>query len=1277
MALNPEKLAARLANLIDYLGDDRAGEQGLSYASTGRVLKINWTEEDTFESSVQGSRSRPYRQVIKLGEDDFQETECTCPVMGDCKHVAAAAIRLAGEAYARGYAWAYEVEEYLPRAWRRSGLAKLPGVEGDALGPLAALEHAKTAAEPVAEAVPVPAEAAASAPKGEAGEVPWWRQYLDAPNRAAANEIMQKSYKKHAFGGHTSWYTDTLPPVLAREDNRLTALARYGQEVTQAARYYGRGKRFDDPELAAFLVSDEAQQMRDVEERRLNEQRFFSWLDAPKVPAANVARARAQWLGFENPGGVPLLCYQLLLSTRKLHRSPRQPQAIAQLYDDVRNGRRAMPDAEARMVTWIAQQSQHVFPPDYTAQAREERFPLLVRDGFAWLSRWAHSGLLEWEDGATVQFDPAPAKLVLRPAGGTDLEWRIVLPAAPGAEARELPLRGANILREYSATAYGTHGSRDERMVAVFHREGAVARFVDTAGMPSEVLDAVYFLGAVSAERLRETGAGARLSKKLGLASVGEEAADVCHAVPVRPRVELRLDEDKQITVTVTARAADNAAFNRLPDGDWILAPLAVAPEGPALDVLNAPEDTAEPTPEAGPAAPTAISIVPREQDIAGIDAWIARVFPANADNVVMPDKIVGVTWKLTANLYRDLLLNWGLRPRGTEFLGNKAVLELLASRRVPKFKMKIESTGMDWLTVSVQLEEEMQILSYEEVMAALSRTQEKLVQLSGGRYFDRGELEEYKEKLDVLAQMGLEIGAKEQRVHAMQLAGDAGQKLLLESANAPDFAEVAKRFKALATGFRGVPAVKFDPRIAAVLRPYQQTGAEFLVWACKSLGGALLADDMGLGKTLQTLAAITALRAKTKKDRRPTLVICPASVAHNWRREAERFAPWLKTVVIERGVERKAILERANDYDLIIKNYALARRDIEELRAHEWLVIVVDEAQAIKNPQSEIARTVKGLNAHYHIALTGTPIENRLSDLWSIIDFCVPGYFGTLTHFESASKSRGIALTGKLLRNKLRPLLLRRMKAEVAPELPPRVEERLDCALPAAQRKTYLAELKRTRMLLDQLPGEKADKGPGRIKILAALTRLRQICCDPALVGFPEDGSGKVDVLLELLPPLFESGHKVLIFSQFVKMLDRLKPRMKELGIPMFVLTGATTGRQELVEAFEAGPAPAVFLISLKAGGTGLNLTSASHVVLFDPWWNPAVEAQAIDRTHRIGQDKTVVAFRLVAAGTIEERILDLQARKQDLVKNVLEADAFSRALTRDDLEYLLQAPE
>jgi SNF2 family DNA or RNA helicase len=346
-------------------------------------------------------------------------------------------------------------------------------------------------------------------------------------------------------------------------------------------------------------------------------------------------------------------------------------------------------------------------------------------------------------------------------------------------------------------------------------------------------------------------------------------------------------------------------------------------------------------------------------------------------------------------------------------------------------------------------------------------------------------------------------------------------------------------------------------------------------------------------------------------------------------------------------------------------------------LQKFSFGVVILDEAQFIKNPAAQVTQSVKQLKASQRLALTGTPLENRLLDLWSITDFVQPGYLGSQDHFHEVYEPTGAEnvevaqrIARRRLSAKLRPLMLRRLKQQVAKDLPDRIEERRDCELGEPQRKLYLAELRRSR---EQVMQTVAEKGlnKSKIHVLAALTRLRQICCHPQLVG-NDSASGKTETLFELLEPLLAEGQKVLIFSQFVQMLKLLETECKQRQIPTHVLTGETKERQEVVQAFQTDPNAGVFLLSLRAAGTGLNLTTASYVVLYDPWWNPAVEAQAIDRSHRIGQTRTVNAYRLIAPGTVEEKIWELQQRKAQTIADVLGEEGFARNLSQTDLEYL-----
>jgi SNF2 family DNA or RNA helicase len=485
-----------------------------------------------------------------------------------------------------------------------------------------------------------------------------------------------------------------------------------------------------------------------------------------------------------------------------------------------------------------------------------------------------------------------------------------------------------------------------------------------------------------------------------------------------------------------------------------------------------------------------------------------------------------------------------------------------------------------------------------------------------------------------------------------------------------------AKALRERLEDFKGVASTPLPDGVRAELRPYQKDGFDFLCHLTHLRLGGVLADDMGLGKTLQTLAWLAWLKARNGKNPKPSLVICPASVLHNWRREASRFTPEMKVLVLESGAARHNLRKQIPQHDLIVTNYSLLRRDLEELQKFAFRAVILDEAQFIKNPGAQVTHSVKQLKSEHRLALTGTPLENRLLDLWSIVDFIQPGYLGNQDQFTETYEPRGEhaesaqRIARKRLSAKLRPLLLRRLKKHVARDLPARIEQRRDCLLGEDQRKLYLAELRRSR---EQVMKTVAEKGlnKSKIHVLAALTRLRQICCHPKLVG-NESASGKTETLFELLDTLLAEGQKVLLFSQFVQMLQLLEEDCRQRQIPTRMLTGQTKDRQEVVNRFQTDANPSVFLLSLRAAGTGLNLTTASYVVLYDPWWNPAVEAQAIDRSHRIGQTQTVNAYRLISPGTVEEKIWELQQSKAQTIADVLGEEGFARSLSKSDLDYL-----
>ncbi len=459
-----------------------------------------------------------------------------------------------------------------------------------------------------------------------------------------------------------------------------------------------------------------------------------------------------------------------------------------------------------------------------------------------------------------------------------------------------------------------------------------------------------------------------------------------------------------------------------------------------------------------------------------------------------------------------------------------------------------------------------------------------------------------------------------------------------------------------------------------ATLRPYQKAGFEWL-WALKQNGFAgLLADEMGLGKTLQVITFIGAW-----KDRKRSLVVCPASLVYNWASEFHKFMPSLSVRMIAGPADiRKELIHTSEDQDILITSYDLLKRDTEFYQDMEFSVEVIDEAQYIKNANTQAAKGVKLINASFRIALTGTPIENKLSELWSIFDYMMPRFFHGYEYFKKMYETPIIKEENKdveaRLRKMITPFVLRRLKKDVLKDLPDKLEEVYYAPLEGEQKEQYEARVQRLKLLLTKQSDQEFKEN--KMVVLAELTRLRQICCDPSLLYNNYRGnSAKADMCIDMIANAVESGHKILLFSQFTTMLDVLAEKLDARGIKFHMLTGATPKKQraEMVEAFQSDDVP-VFCISLKAGGTGLNLTAADIVIHYDPWWNTAVENQASDRAHRIGQKNVVSVYRLIMKDTVEERILSLQQEKSDLAGRILSGEGISSArLTREDLLSLL----
>jgi len=390
-----------------------------------------------------------------------------------------------------------------------------------------------------------------------------------------------------------------------------------------------------------------------------------------------------------------------------------------------------------------------------------------------------------------------------------------------------------------------------------------------------------------------------------------------------------------------------------------------------------------------------------------------------------------------------------------------------------------------------------------------------------------------------------------------------------------------------------------------------------------------------------------------------------------NWHAEAAKFAPSLR-VKPWAAAQLASLPKQLDTADIHVINYSQLRLLGESLIPIRWRALILDEGQYIKNPGSQTAQIARALRAEHRLILSGTPIENRLTDLWSLMAFAMPGVLGSRAQFAKLYDSKGDPFARRRLSSRVRPFLLRRTKAQVAKDLPDRIEEDLFCEIEGEQKTLYRAELKRAQQILLRIKTQK-ELAEQQFHFLTSLLRLRQICCHPRLVQTQSTApSAKTEALLEQLEPLMDEGQKVLVFSQFVQLLDLLQPAIEERNWPTFYLAGDTENRGELVQKFQSCEGPAVFLISLKAGGFGLNLTAASYVVLFDPWWNPAVENQAIDRTHRIGQTNKVIAYRLLIKDSIEEKIRELQKQKKALAQDVLGEERFAQSLTMNDLQFL-----
>lgn len=591
----------------------------------------------------------------------------------------------------------------------------------------------------------------------------------------------------------------------------------------------------------------------------------------------------------------------------------------------------------------------------------------------------------------------------------------------------------------------------------------------------------------------------------------------------------------------------------------------------------------------------------------------------------------------------------------------------LLADPVKASVTFDIVASEIDWFDLKIAVDVEGLNLTINEIRALVA-ARGGFVRMKDGGWL-RLEFDLTEQQARAVNRLGLDpfdLTGESHRLHVLQLA----EPLAKEVFDAAAWKKICERSAALTLEVKP----ELPPGLLLELRPYQIEGFHFLAYLATNGFGGILADDMGLGKTVQAITWLLWLRQKEERQR-PVLVVCPKSVLDVWAGEVKKFAPHLRVQILRNKFDLDMDHIR-DEVDVLVMNYSQLRVNSEQLVKQRWLAMILDEGQQIKNPDSKAAKAARQMEADSRLVLTGTPIENRLLDIWSLMAFAMPGVLGTRKYFRDRFDRRKDPLCQERLSARLRPFLVRRTKGQVAVDLPERTEEDVLCEMEKTQAALYQQELERIQKLVLRCNDDQ-EFNRARFSVLQGLTRLRQICCHPALLdsSTPDAASAKFVALFYLLDQLREEGHKVLVFSQFVTMLELIEARLVEEKRPYLMLTGKTQNRSEIIEEFQTSEEATVFLLSLKAGGSGLNLTAASYVVLYDPWWNPAVENQAIDRTHRIGQMNKVIAYRLLMRDSVEEKIRVLQKQKEAAATGVLGEEGFAKSLTRTDLKFLFES--
>lgn len=602
------------------------------------------------------------------------------------------------------------------------------------------------------------------------------------------------------------------------------------------------------------------------------------------------------------------------------------------------------------------------------------------------------------------------------------------------------------------------------------------------------------------------------------------------------------------------------------------------------------------------------------------------------------------------------------------EIFGEERIKSVRVNRVRPTLSMQV-SSGIDWFDISVVVQFGDQKANWKEVRSAILKG-ERYVKLADGSIGQIPEewIKRFKKALAL--GKGTEQGLKISEAQLPLV------DLLLEEAELREGFEAFEHLRKRLRDFEQIEPQPLPQGFRGELRPYQKAGYDWLHFLYRYQLGGCLADDMGLGKTVQMLAFLQSIK-ETQKPSTAHLLVVPKSLLVNWQREAERFTPELRFLDYSKA-DRPKDLEAFNEVDVVLTTYGIVLRDVEKLRKYHFDIVILDESQAVKNPLAQSAKAVRLLNSKHRLVMTGTPIENNTFELWSQFAFLQPGLLGNLEtfrrEFANPIEAKGDEETAETLRKIVHPFILRRTKAQVAPELPPREERLVYAEMSDEQEKLYKKTRDYYRALLIGLLDDAEMTNDQRMRILEGLLRLRQISIHPALVDPNFQGEAPKFVwLLETLETLQQEGHKALVFSQFVEALRLLRQELDSRSVPYAYLDGKTYDRQTQVDAFQNDPNLPFFLISLKAGGVGLNLTAADYVIHLDPWWNPAVERQAADRTHRIGQDKPVFIYKVILRDTVEEKILLLQEKKRQLVDQLIRAEgSVFKSLTKDDLEML-----